>query len=78
MIDTKLYEELMSKRTELRAEVKVCNAMWDFMHANAIRCMNERNFAEADVWTNAMKSVTARLEVISKEYDILIEQIKSM
>ena len=46
MIDTKKLEELISRSTEVAAEIKVCTTMGDFMTANMERCKADRNFCE--------------------------------
>ena len=76
MIDTKMMEELQSKRTELDAEARVYSVIGEFILANVERCKRERNFSECQAWIDAMDDVNKKLEIIHSEYCNLIEQVK--
>ena len=78
MIDAKKYEELVSKGAELNAEVRVCQAMYEFAIANAEKCRRERIFVELDAWLKVADSVNAKKEVIHTEYEDLVKQLKTM
>ena len=78
MIDTKLYEELVSKRAELKAEVEVCRTMFDFANSNANRCKIERNFNECQAWCDVMKDINAKMERVHSEYEDLIKRVKEL
>ena len=78
MINTKLLGEIISKRTELVAEVHVCTVMADFIIANAERCKRERDHCGLAAWNNALRDVNAKLEKVDKEYDEIIERLAAI
>ena len=78
MIDTKRYEELVSKRAELNADFKVCRRVFDFARVNADLCRLKRNVIETQSWIDVMKAANAKLETISAEYDKLIKAIDEL
>ena len=78
MIDAKKGEELISKRTELEADAKVCNTIGDFIISNKKRCWSERNYSEWWAWRDALDEVTSRLSTINSNLAEVREQITEM
>ena len=78
MIDAKKIEELISKRTELEADAKVCNTIGDFIISNKERCWSERNYSEWWAWRDALDEVTSRLSTINSKLAEVREQLKEM
>ena len=78
MIDTKKLEELISRSTEVAAEIKVCTTMGDFMTANMERCKADRNFCEWQAWIDALREIVAKMNTLAEEYHELDRQIKEM
>lgn len=78
MIDTKKVEELISKRTELEADAKVCNTIGDFIISNKKRCWSERNYSEWWAWHDALDEATSRLSTINSKLAEVREQLKEM
>ena len=78
MIDTKLYEELIGKRAELKAEVEVCRMMFDFAKSNANRCRIELNLNECQAWCDVMKEINAKMERVHSDYEELVKKIKEL
>ena len=78
MIDAKKIEELISKRTELEADAKVCNTIGDFIISNKKRCWNEQNYSEWQAWIDALNDVTAKLKDLDSELGDILKQLKEM
>lgn len=78
MIDTKKLEKLISRSTEVNAEIKVRVTMGDFITANMERCKADRNLCEWQAWIDALKEVTNELNVLVEECRELDRQIKRM
>ena len=79
MIDAKKkVEELISKRTELEADAKVCNTIGDFIISNKKRCWSEQNYSEWRAWRDALDEVTSRLSTINSKLAEIREQLKEM
>ena len=78
MIDAKKVEELISKRTELEADAKVCDTIGDFIISNKKRCWSERNYSEWWAWRDALDEVTSRLSTINSNLAEVREQITEM
>ena len=78
MIDAKKIEELISKRTELEADAKVCNTIGDFIISNKKRCWNEQNYSEWWAWRDALDEATSRLSTINSKLAEVREQLKEM
>ena len=78
MIDAKKIEELISRKTELLAEIEVYIAIGDFISSNMDRCKNERNYSEWQAWINALNDVTAKLKNLDSELADILKQLKEM
>ena len=78
MIDAKKVEELISKRTELEADAKVCHTIGDFIISNKKRCWSERNYSEWQAWCDALDEVTSRLSTINSKLAEVREQLKDI
>ena len=78
MIDTKKFEELNSKKTELLAETEVYIAIGDFISSNMDRCKNERKYSEWKAWIDALNEVTAKLKNLDSELADMLKQLKEM
>ena len=78
MIDAKKIEELISKRTELEADAKVCHTIGDFIISNKKRCWSERNYSEWWAWRDALDEATSRLSTINSELAEILEQLEQM
>ena len=78
MIDAKKIEELISKRTELEADAKVCDTTGDFIISNKKRCWSERNYSEWWAWRDALDEATSRLSMINSKLAEVREQLKEM
>lgn len=78
MIDTKKFEELCGKRTELSAEVKVNQQLAEFIESNRQRCLAERNFYDLAVWRNYLKEVEAKLAAANEERSKVQSEIDQM
>ena len=78
MIDAKKIEELISKKTELEADAKVCDIIGDFIISNKKRCWSEQNYSEWWAWRDALDEVTSRLSTINSNLAEVREQITEM
>ena len=78
MIDAKKIEELISKRTELEADAKICNTIGDFIISNKKRCWSEQNYSEWWAWRDALDEATSRLRMINSKLAEVREQLKEM
>ena len=78
MIDAKKIEELISRKTELLAEIEVYIAIGDFISSNMDRCQNERNYSEWQAWIDALNEVTAKLKNLDGELVDILKQLKEM
>ena len=78
MIDAKKIEELISKRTELEADAKVCNTIGDFIISNKKRCWSEQNYSEWWAWRDALDEATSRLSTINSKLAEVREQLEEM
>ena len=78
MIDAKKVEELISKRTELEADAKVCNTIGDFIISNKKRCWSEQNYSEWQAWIDALNDVTAKLKVLDENLKDILTQLKEI
>ena len=78
MIDAKKIEELISRKTELLAEIEVYIAIGDFISSNMDRCQNERNYSEWQAWIDALNEVTAKLKNLDGELVNILKQLKKI
>lgn len=78
MIDTKKFEELNSRKTELVAETGVYIAIGDFISSNMDRCKNERKYSEWQAWIDALNDVTAKLKVLDENLKDILTQLKEI
>ena len=78
MIDAKKIAELISRKTELLAEIEVYIAIGDFISSNMDRCQNERNYSEWQAWIDALNEVTAKLKNLDGELVDILKQLKEM
>ena len=78
MIDTKKLAKLVCRNTEVMAEIKVCMAIGDFISSNMDRCKEERNFCELQVWIDALRDITNKLNILHEEYSKITEELEKM
>ena len=78
MIDAKKIEELISRKTELLAEIEVYIAIGDFISSNMDRCQNERSDSEWQAWMDALNEVTAKLKALDENLKDILTQLKEI
>lgn len=76
MVDTKKFEQYVSRRTELYAEMDVCKKLNEFMFENTIKCRNELDVYKLQAWIDVSKEVHELIEKRLDNINVEIQELK--